>query len=592
MSELLFQQLADADIEALSQWIASSHRPDLSDAVWFDSLASDSQSDVVMNSWKAGDYDRLDLSLPLAWDSLCADDRSWGSQLHGWKFMDRPIQEFIRTGDKAYLQWCLDRAVSWSERYSDQETGNAIVWYNMALGQRALRLAGLIYLGAKNGIALAELRSLLSAVDRHRHEFSLESSFNPRTNHGYFVAIGQTVLGTTLEAVPEMSGLAEEGRERLAVMIRTQFLPDGGHSEHSPEYHRMLMQSFQIAVDNGLIEDSDLTSRLRKAADLLGWMIQPNGSLVPLGDTPYVNMIDGSHPLTLSPETNFLMSGGSFGQACKAELGVFQESGYAFVRSPQPQGETKPPTSSYLAFTAAFHGRAHKHADDLNFVWYDRGQEILVEGGRYGYGAQLPVDSPLRSDGFYYADPFRRFVESTMAHNTVTANGRNHDRRRAPAGSGLGVCEQVGDVFILQGRMEHGGWIHRRKIELKPGIGLTVTDDVQSTDAMKRDYQVWFNISGELDSNSSPSAGLSWSSPGGEWNLTLETEPGVLVNGPIRESDSPLRGWRSVEDGTREGVWSVCLEAPKTRHYVFTSRFTFDSAYDSRRADNNPRKYV
>ncbi|MEJ1112870.1 heparinase II/III family protein [Paenarthrobacter sp. CCNWLY172] len=576
-SELLFQQLTDADIEALREWVASSHRPDLSDAVWFDSLISDSDSDVINNGWKAGDYDRLDLSLPLAWDSLCADDRSWGSQLHGWKFMDRPIQEFIRTGEKTYLQWCLDRAVSWSERYSGQETDNAIVWYNMALGQRALRLAGLIYLGAKNGITIQELRSLLGAVDRHRLEFALESSFNPRTNHGYFVAIGQTVLGAALEAVPELSGLAEEGRRRLAVMIRTQFLPDGGHSEHSPEYHRMLMQSFQIAVDNGLIEDSELTGRLRKAADLLGWMIQPNGSLVPLGDTPYVKMIDGSHPLTLSPETNFLMSGGSFGQACPTELGVFPDSGYAFVRSPQPQGEAGQSTSSYLAFTAAFHGRAHKHADDLNFVWYDRGQEILVEGGRYGYGAQLPVDSPLRADGFYYADPFRRFVESTMAHNTVTANGRNHDRRRTPQGSGLGLCEQVGDVFVLNGRMDHGGWTHRRKVELKPGIGLTVTDDVQSTDAVKRDYQVWFNLSGALTLNASPAAGLSWSPAGGEWHLTLRTEPGTSVQGPVRESDNPLRGWRSVEDGTREGVWSICLEARKTRHHVFRTRFSFDN---------------
>lgn len=579
-SEALFQQLTDADIEALRQWIGSSRRQDLASGVWFDSLVSDSATEVVNNGWKAGEYDRLDLSIPLAWDALCVEDRSWGSQLHGWKFMDEPIQEFIRTGEHVYLQWCLDRAVSWSERYSDQETDNAIVWYNMALGQRALRLAGLIYLGAQNGIAVQELRSLLRAVDRHRLEFALDSSFNPRTNHGYFVAIGQTVLGTALEAVPEMGGLAQDGRERLAVMIRTQFLQDGGHSEHSPEYHRMLMQSFQIAVDNGLIKDSELTGRLRKAADLLGWMIQPNGSLVPLGDTPYVNMVDGSHPLTLSPETNFLMSKGSAGLACTTELGIFPESGYAFVRSPQPGGERSQAASTYLAFTAAFHGRAHKHADDLNFVWFDRGQEILVEGGRYGYGAQLPVDSPLRADGFYYADPFRRFVESTMAHNTVTANGRNHDRRRSPAGSGLGRCEETNGIFVLRGRMDHGGWTHRRIIELEPGIGLTVTDDVQSTDAVKRDFQVWFNLAGSLELHEDAKVqlnGFFWRPAGARWSLSLQTEPGTVLHGPVRESDDPLRGWRSVEDGSREGVWSICLEAAKTRHHVFRSRFTFNS---------------
>ncbi|MFJ4029180.1 heparinase II/III family protein [Paenarthrobacter sp. NPDC089989] len=575
-SDALFQHFTDGDLETLRQQIVTSHRPDLSSGVWFDSLVSDSADVVTSDGWKAGDYDRLDLSLPLAWDALCAEDRSWGSQLHGWKFMDKPIQEFIRTGERKYLQWCLDRAVSWSERYCEQETANAIVWYNMALGQRALRLAGLIYLGARNGITDADFRSLLHAVDRHRVEFTLDSSFNPRTNHGYFVAIGQTVLGRTLEAVPGMLGMAEDGCDRLAIMIRTQFLTDGGHSEHSPEYHRMLMYSFQLAVDNGLIADSELTGRLRKAADLLGWMIQPNGSLVPLGDTPHVQMVGAGHPPTLSPETNFLMSGGSTGKANPDELGVFPETGYAFVRSPQPQGRGPQPGATYLAFTAAFHGRAHKHADDLNFVWYDHGQEILVEGGRYGYGAQLPTDSPLRAEGFYYADPFRQYVESTPAHNTVAANHQNHNRRRTAPGSGLGTCEQKEGLFVLRGTMDHGEWIHRRTIELVPGVSLTVTDDVQSMDAVKRDFQIWYNIAGALEfTKESPAMGPSWILPGGVWSLELEPDNGLQVQGPTRESEEPLRGWRSVEDGTREGVWSLCLAADRTRHQVFTNRFSF-----------------
>ncbi|UOD80476.1 heparinase II/III domain-containing protein [Paenarthrobacter ureafaciens] len=579
-SEALFQQLTDDELEALREQTASSHRPDLASGVWFDTLVSDSAAEVITAGWKAGDHKRLLLSLPVDWDALCQDDRSWGSQLHGWKFMDKPMQEFIRSGDRTYLQWCLDRAVSWSERYSDQDTANEIVWYNMALGQRSLRLAGLIYLGAKNGMTGPELRSLLAAVDRHRTELALDTSFNPRTNHGYFVAIGQTVLGAALDAVQQMRELAQEGRERLAVMVRTQFLPDGGHSEHSPEYHRMLMRSFQLAVDNGLIKDADFTGRLRKAADLLGWMIQPSGCLVPMGDTPNVNMVDGTHPLTLSPQTNFLMSGGKDGQACTAELGLFPDSGYAFVRSPQPDSGEKLCASSYVAFSAAFHGRAHKHADDLNFVWYDRGQEILVEGGRYGYGAQLPADSPLRADGYYYADPFRRFVESTPAHNTVTANGRNHDRRRAPVGSGLGMCEQADGKFFLRGRMDHSDWTHRRTIELEPGIGLTVIDDVQSTDAAKRDFQVWFNVAGALGLCNVPQGDqeeLSWTSPAGDWKVTLLTESGNALPFPVRESEEPLRGWRSVQDGSREGVWSVRLEAQHTRHHVFRNVFRFQA---------------
>lgn len=560
---------AEKDVKALTEWLQSNPRADLSDGAWFDTPANDTALKVMAHGWRTGDREYVNLTLPVAWDDLCADDRSWGSQLHSWKFMDTPLQEFVRTGDAKFLHWCLERALSWSERYADNSTDNEIVWYNMALGQRALRLASLIHLGANHGMRPDDLRVLLHTAERHRREFLLERSFNQRTNHGYFVAIGQSVLGTALEVIPPMRELAELGRERLSVMIRTQFLSDGGHSEHSPEYHRMLMRSFQLAVDHGLIIDLELTERLTKAADLLGWMMQPNGSLVPLGDTPYVDMTDGSHPPTASPGTNFLMSVGRSGEPNPSQLGVYPDSGYAFVRSPQPQTSENHSASSYLAFSAAFHGRAHKHADDLNFTWYDRGQEILVEGGRYGYGPLLPMDSPLRASGFYYADTFRQYVESTMAHNTVSADGRDHDRRRVPTGSGLGVCEERDKVFVLRGRGEHVGWSHNRTIAFEPGVGITVTDDVQSIDAAKRDFQLWFNLAGGLDLEASEEGPLIWRCPGPEWTVELREATQASLIPPLRASLNPTRGWRSLTDGTREGAWSVGFEVHDTRHHVF-----------------------
>lgn len=565
-----FCQLSAEDVPVVADWLRLNQRSDLSNGAWFDTPTKDAALDIMAHGWRAGpDRERVDLALPIAWDALCTADRSWGSQLHSWKFMDKPLQEFVRTQNPKFLEWCIERAVSWSERYAEESTDNDIVWYNMALGQRALRLASLIHLGAHNGISHDALTVLLRAAKRHGREFQSDKSFNPRTNHGYFVAIGQTVLGTTLEFLPAMRQLAERGRERLTLMASTQFLADGGHSEHSPEYHRMLMCSFELAVDNGLIIEPEITARLKKAADLLGWMIQPNGSLVPFGDTPRVDMTDGSHLPTASPGTNFLMSKGRTGQALVNRFAVFPESGYAFVRSPQPQTDEDHSRSSYLAFLAAFHGRAHKHADDLHFTWFDLGLEILVDGGRYGYGPLLPLDSPLRAQGFYYADRFRQYVESTMAHNTVSADGRDHDRRRDPTGSGLGCCDESDGVFTLRGSAHHAGWSHHRTIRFEPGRRIRVTDDVQSTDAAKRDFRLWFNLNGRLDLADHGDGRAVWTCPGSGWALELREHTGAALVPPVRASESPLRGWRSVTDGTREGAWSVGLEVERTRHHVF-----------------------
>src|SRR5699024_7790375 len=202
------------------------------------------------------------------------------------------------------------------------------------------------------------------------------------------------------------------------------------------DYHRMLLGSFEQAVLDGLVHDEEIRERVRRAAEVLGWMVQPDGYLVQFGDTPSTYMTI-ENATSLDPYTLFTLSDGRRGKAPGQELAVFRDGGYAFVRSPAPQGPGELAASGYLAFSAAFHSRAHKHADDLNLVWYDRGTEILVDSGRYGYGNLLPTDSPLRKKGFYYGSEERQYVEGTRAHNTIEMDGEDQERRnREPYGSG------------------------------------------------------------------------------------------------------------------------------------------------------------
>src|SRR5699024_11850558 len=148
----------------------------------------------------------------------------------------------------------------------------------------------------------------------------------------------------------------------------------GIHLEHSPEYRRMLLASFEAIFDDGLIEDREIRARLLRAANALGWMVQPDGHLVQMGDTPEVDMITHGAD-SIDPETQFIVSDTRAGIRPTKDLAVFPEGGYAFVRSPQPSKAGDLSRGSYLAFSAAFHSRAHKHADDLNVVWFDGGQQ-------------------------------------------------------------------------------------------------------------------------------------------------------------------------------------------------------------------------
>src|SRR5699024_2072857 len=100
------------------------------------------------------------------------------------------------------------------------------------------------------------------------------------------------------------------------------------------------------------------------AAHVLGWMVQPDGTLVQFGDSPETLIVDADAD-SIDPATAYVLSGGQRGTSPSEELAVFHDGGYAFVRSPQPSAQHRLEEGSYLAFSAAFHSRAHKHADDL-----------------------------------------------------------------------------------------------------------------------------------------------------------------------------------------------------------------------------------
>src|SRR5699024_6135284 len=190
-------------------------------------------------------------------------------------------------------------------------------------------------------------------------------------NHGFYTAVSQLHVAKHGAPLPGSGALREDGAARLRTMADRQFAPDGVHLEHSPDYHRMLLGSFEQAVLDGLVHDEEIRERVRRAAEVLGWMVQPDGYLVQFGDTPSTYMTI-ENATSLDPYPLFTLRDGRRGKAPGQELAVFRDGGYAFVRSPAPQGPGELAASGYLAFSAAFHSRAHKHADDLNLVWYDR----------------------------------------------------------------------------------------------------------------------------------------------------------------------------------------------------------------------------
>ncbi|WP_312794351.1 heparinase II/III family protein [Kocuria sp.] len=510
------------------------------------------------------------------WNNLASQDRTWQMHLHSWEFMTPVLEAWARTGDTSYLQWAVDVALEWIEEHPVVDF-SIMAWYDMALAYRSVNLQALVLAAAGTDlVGDDQFRSLLRLCLVHRDAHWRAESFNARNNHGYYSAVSQLVLGRALRVLPGMQALQAQGTDRLRHMVGTQFLPDGGHAEHSPDYHRMLLASFEGAIRAGAIDDPEVLTRVRRAADVLGWMILPTGTILQMGDSPERMMSSGQR--SMSPTTDWILSRGKRGHRPEATSLLLPDSGYAFVRQLSSEHPTTE-NASYLAMTAAFHSRTHKQCDDQSLVWFENGQEILIDGGRYKYGELLPQDSELRESGFYYSDPIRQYMESCPAHNTVSVDGPLHDRRRSAYGAGIqSLTRSDSGEFTIVSSVPHSFWTSTRTVIYHPGTSLTIRDEVKAHDDRDHTLFTWFLLDGSLRVVTTES-GIVVSSPhwAHDMTVTRSTTAGEQLKIWSDEREPAIRGVRSRQDRVVEPCWSVGYSAPFKGMARTQTTFTFQT---------------
>lgn len=526
--------------------------------------ASQSAERLWSGGWEFAPFPPVVLQQIQDWTRYGRQHRSWGFRLHAWDFMDVLISASDLIGDEKWLERALDIADQWLQYVdtaTEEQLEQAMVWYDMSLSLRTPRLVALAVRAAHSERLANRALPLLVALRIHLQMLLRAESFNGNNNHGFYTAIAQLFAARHVPWLPESSRTHDQGSSRLETVAAAQFGIDGVHREHSPDYHRMLLNSFERVMQEGFIEGQEVKDRIAKASYVLGWMVQPNGEIVQFGDSP-ARRLTGVGLDSTDRQTLFILSEGVEGEMPSKEMEVFEQGGLAFVRSPLPASHADLQAAGYLAFSAAFHSRTHKHADDLNVVLYDCGREILIDGGRYGYGDLLAADDPGRKDGFFYGSKERQYVESSPAHNVLTLDSRDHQRRnRTPYGSGILEADQRGRIFDITGRVVHEDFTHRRRLVYRPGVELKFVDSVFSTTDDLREGQLWFNFPKEfkLLRQDGGVIRLESSVDGFQVELSVDGANARFVESQ-RGGTDPFRGWRSREDNVLEPALNLAVK--------------------------------
>ena len=201
-------------------------------------------------------------------------------------------------------------------------------------------------------------------------------------------------------------------------------------------------------------------------------------------------------------------------------------------------------------------------------IWRDRGLDVLIDSGRYGYAGRTEPGSPLFLDGSWYADPKRVHVESTRAHNTVEIDQQNHRRYRQPPLGGTITGERFNNgVHASRCTIPNAARAqHQRFTLLLPNHWLLLVDTCRFPEGA-HEVRQWFQLHPDWI-RAEGADKLAFVN--GKERLSIipmlaNMEADGLFRGdqiePVNPSDSGYRGWWSPEAMRFDPCTSVSFRA-------------------------------
>jgi hypothetical protein len=419
--------------------------------------------------------------------------------------------------------------------------------------------------------------ALATHAERIPHTLGYARAQN--NNHLLSEAAALYTAGAVLPGHPQAEAWRKLGWRWLHDGLDTQINADGEYTQHSTNYHRLMLQvalwAWRVAENRG--EDFPVESQQKLAAAtrwLLTLMDEGTGKVPNLGSN------DGAYilPLTIC----------DFGD----HRPVLQAAGRAFLgRDVLPSGEwdetglwltphlgkvvetkASPPLrfdgrDSWAYLRAARFSSRPGHADQLHLDLWWRGHNLAMDGGSFQYNAD---------------PPWRNALDLTSLHNTLTVNGREQMRKVGQflwldwAQAEVVDTQRADDGHLVWAAAQHDGYLklgvnHRRTVSCE-GDRWSVRDQVWPADESNQRGGKFL-------------VRLHWLLPDWEWELhetTLRLDSGqgmvtvrissqgaVLVPSLGRAGEvlagtadeDPIRGWVSPTYGIKNPALSFAVSA-------------------------------
>ena len=331
----------------------------------------------------------------------------WAYHLH--YFEDAPALAFAaRNGDEEAYETLRSWVLDWVRR---TRPGRGPGWDPYPVSQRLVNWVWIDLLLDGQNRDRELFDSLRASAIQQTRYLAANLEHHLQANHLLKNAKALFVAGLAWPGFKDAGGWFKRGLSVLRREVKEQILADGGHFERSPTYHAIVLQDL-LEVDL-LARAADAPSPvssdvLQKMMDIHAELVYPDGARARFNDSAEGLTHDAAMVTALCrlSDPDWELPTGTV--IARPETGYYGyrdlESGEAFLVDAGAPGPAYQP--------------AHAHCDLLSFEFYTGGCPWIIDPGVHGYAE----------------DPYRSYVRSTAAHNTLSVSGKEQSEVWATSG--------------------------------------------------------------------------------------------------------------------------------------------------------------
>ncbi|MBC5995348.1 hypothetical protein EAI30_07240 [Romboutsia ilealis] len=443
----------------------------------------------------------------IIWDTIPFNDPEWTYMLNRHRYFITYGQSYLMTKDKKYIDAFNNQIKSWINTSNQTGTENKLIYRTIEAGLRCRNwIKALEYFIEDRNLKDSLIEEILITINDHM-EFITKSTREDRLlsnwvileQHGVFIA------STYFPELKISNKLRENSLNIIESALEIQILDDGLQWEQSYMYHNEILNCMLdvaiIANKNNIKLSNYIIDKIKKMSYATLSFMKPNYNQSNYGDSDEedlrdilglasVVLNDGQlkylvNELDLESIFNIGIEGIKIFEDLKPEEPKFKNiahgsSGNYILRNKWGEGGT------YTFFKCGPIGSGHGHFDLLHFDINYKGENYLVDSGRYNY-----------EEGCEY----RELLKRAISHNTTTVDDKEFTISRGSWGSSKVAYPIKRDYSFKKtaslvegshlGYFDLGVFTTRKLIYIEPSIWI-VSDEFISQGTHK--YKSYFNF--------------------------------------------------------------------------------------------------